>query len=85
MRVSVPGVATGLAWTPVGGDILVIRRRKRRATAGSSGVTTGTFRWRRAHLEFVWQERVDDAAAAAFEAQASAETLRSPGLQPAPP
>ena len=24
MRVSVPGVATGLAWTPVGGDILFI-------------------------------------------------------------
>ena len=24
MRTSVPGVATGLAWTPVGGDILFI-------------------------------------------------------------
>src|SRR6185295_1557260 len=24
MRVSIPGVATGLAWTPVGGDILFI-------------------------------------------------------------
>src|SRR5262249_18473745 len=24
MRTSIPGVATGLAWTPVGGDILVI-------------------------------------------------------------
>ena len=24
MRTSVPGVATGLAWTPVGGDILFV-------------------------------------------------------------
>ena len=24
LRTSVPGVATGLAWTPVGGDILFI-------------------------------------------------------------
>jgi ATP-dependent Lon protease len=24
MRTSIPGVATGLAWTPVGGDILFI-------------------------------------------------------------
>jgi ATP-dependent Lon protease len=28
MRVSVPGVATGLAWTPVGGDILFIEATK---------------------------------------------------------
>lgn len=28
MRVSVPGVATGLAWTPVGGDILFIEAAK---------------------------------------------------------
>jgi ATP-dependent Lon protease len=28
MRVSVPGVATGLAWTPVGGDILFIEASK---------------------------------------------------------
>ena len=27
MRTSVPGVATGLAWTPVGGDILFIEAR----------------------------------------------------------
>jgi len=32
MRTSVPGVATGLAWTPVGGDILFIEAAK---TAGS--------------------------------------------------
>ncbi len=25
MRTSIPGVATGLAWTPVGGDILFIK------------------------------------------------------------
>src|SRR6201999_4289501 len=28
MRLSVPGVATGLAWTPVGGDILFIEATK---------------------------------------------------------
>ena len=28
MRTGVPGVATGLAWTPVGGDILVASRRR---------------------------------------------------------
>src|SRR5205814_4593107 len=28
MRTSVPGVATGLAWTPVGGDILFIEASK---------------------------------------------------------
>ncbi len=28
MRTSVPGVATGLAWTPVGGDILFIETTK---------------------------------------------------------
>jgi len=27
MRTSIPGVATGLAWTPVGGDILCSSRR----------------------------------------------------------
>lgn len=31
MRTSVPGVATGLAWTPTGGDILFIERRGRPA------------------------------------------------------
>ena len=34
MRTSVPGVATGLAWTPVGGDILFIEATEdRRGTA----------------------------------------------------
>jgi len=28
LRTSLPGVATGLAWTPVGGDILLSKRRK---------------------------------------------------------
>jgi ATP-dependent Lon protease len=28
MRTSVPGVATGLAWTPVGGDILFVECSK---------------------------------------------------------
>lgn len=28
MRTSVPGVATGLAWTPVGGDILFIEAKR---------------------------------------------------------
>jgi ATP-dependent Lon protease len=35
MRTSVPGVATGLAWTPVGGDILFIEATK---TAGRGGL-----------------------------------------------
>ena len=33
MRTSVPGVATGLAWTPVGGDILFIEASRTRAPA----------------------------------------------------
>jgi len=86
MRVSVPGVATGLAWTPVGGDILFIEATK---TPGHGKLIRRDYEdiplETRAHLEFVWLERVDDTAAAAFEAQASAETLRPPGLQPAPP
>ncbi|MBY5268466.1 endopeptidase La [Spiribacter salinus] len=32
MRTSVPGVATGLAWTPVGGDILFIEANRSRGT-----------------------------------------------------
>jgi ATP-dependent Lon protease len=35
MRTSVPGVATGLAWTPVGGDILFIEATR---TPGSGGL-----------------------------------------------
>lgn len=35
MRVSVPGVATGLAWTPVGGDILFIEAAR---TPGKGGL-----------------------------------------------
>jgi ATP-dependent Lon protease len=34
MRVSVPGVATGLAWTPVGGDILFIEAAKNPGRGG---------------------------------------------------
>ena len=34
MRTSVPGVATGLAWTPTGGDILFVEARACRAVAG---------------------------------------------------
>ncbi len=34
MRTSVPGVATGLAWTPVGGDILFIEATR---TPGKGG------------------------------------------------
>ena len=36
LRTGTPGVATGLAWTPVGGDILFIEASKRRARASSS-------------------------------------------------
>jgi ATP-dependent Lon protease len=36
MRTSVPGVATGLAWTPVGGDILFIEATR---TPGKGGLT----------------------------------------------
>jgi ATP-dependent Lon protease len=36
MRTSVPGVATGLAWTPVGGDILFIEASR---TPGRGGLT----------------------------------------------
>ena len=39
MRVSVPGVATGLAWTPVGGDILFIEAT--RTPGGGRLVLTG--------------------------------------------
>ncbi len=39
MRTSVPGVATGLAWTPVGGDILFIEAT--RATGKGSLILTG--------------------------------------------
>ena len=39
MRVSVPGVATGLAWTPVGGDILFIEAT--RAPGGGKLILTG--------------------------------------------
>ena len=35
MRVSVPGVATGLAWTPVGGDILFIEATRDAGHAAS--------------------------------------------------
>ena len=36
MRTSVPGVATGLAWTPVGGDILFIETSRTPGAASSS-------------------------------------------------
>ena len=36
MRTSVPGVATGLAWTPVGGDILFIEATR---TSGKGTLT----------------------------------------------
>jgi ATP-dependent Lon protease len=36
MRTGVPGVATGLAWTPVGGDILFIEAARTPARVGSS-------------------------------------------------
>jgi ATP-dependent Lon protease len=39
MRVSVPGVATGLAWTPVGGDILFIEAT--RSPGGGKLILTG--------------------------------------------
>ena len=39
MRTSVPGVATGLAWTPVGGDILFIEAAK--TTGGGKLILTG--------------------------------------------
>src|SRR6516164_1930108 len=39
MRTSVPGVATGLAWTPVGGDILFIEAT--RAPGGGKLILTG--------------------------------------------
>src|SRR5262249_6478129 len=39
MRTSVPGVATGLAWTPVGGDILFIEAT--RASGKGSLILTG--------------------------------------------
>ncbi len=39
MRTSVPGVATGLAWTPVGGDILFIEATK--ATGRGNLILTG--------------------------------------------
>jgi ATP-dependent Lon protease len=39
MRTSVPGVATGLAWTPVGGDILFIEAA--RAPGGGKLILTG--------------------------------------------
>jgi ATP-dependent Lon protease len=39
MRTSVPGVATGLAWTPVGGDILFIEAA--RAPGGGRLILTG--------------------------------------------
>src|SRR4029077_8658928 len=39
MRVSVPGVATGLAWTPVGGDILFIEAT--RVPGGGRLILTG--------------------------------------------
>ena len=39
MRVSVPGVATGLAWTPVGGDILFIEAA--RSPGGGKLILTG--------------------------------------------
>jgi ATP-dependent Lon protease len=39
MRVSVPGVATGLAWTPVGGDILFIEAT--RTPGGARLILTG--------------------------------------------
>src|SRR5258705_2245299 len=34
MRTSVPGVATGLAWTPVGGDILFIEAARNHGKGG---------------------------------------------------
>ena len=39
MRTSVPGVATGLAWTPVGGDILFIEAT--RSTGKGALILTG--------------------------------------------
>ena len=39
MRTSIPGVATGLAWTPVGGDILFIEAT--RTTGGGKLILTG--------------------------------------------
>lgn len=35
-RVSVPGVAVGLAWTPVGGEVMVVEATR---TPGDSGLT----------------------------------------------
>ena len=35
MRASIPGVATGLAWTPVGGDILFIEATRVPGKGGS--------------------------------------------------
>lgn len=35
-RVSVPGVAVGLAWTPVGGEVMVVEASR---TTGDSGLT----------------------------------------------
>ncbi len=43
MRTSVPGVATGLAWTPTGGDILFIEATR----VPGSGKLILTGRWRR--------------------------------------
>ena len=40
MRTSVPGVATGLAWTPAGGDILFIESSRVRGTGKL--ILTGT-------------------------------------------
>ena len=40
MRTSVPGVATGLAWTPVGGDILFIEAT--RVPGGNRLILTGS-------------------------------------------
>src|SRR3546814_15253014 len=39
MRTSVPGVATGLAWTPVGGDILFVEAT--RTPGGGKLILTG--------------------------------------------
>jgi ATP-dependent Lon protease len=73
MRTSIPGVATGLAWTPVGGI------KEKVVAAAAAGLTRVMLPARnrrdfddipqgaRDKLKFVWLERVDDAIAEVLE------------------